>query len=130
MYSASCGGRTHSLQELGLPAYGYPYFAVECPYCRRNPERWVARLAESEATTVRKGERERITLARQLGWNVVPSNTFEMKWPPGSGKIRSFPEIDRACFFDLPDAKKKLKDTQWPLVERLIALRESTSGEN
>ena len=60
----------------------------------------------------------------------VQSNTFEMEWPPGSGKICSFPEIDRACFFDLPDAKKKLKNTQWPLVERLVALRESAAGKN
>jgi predicted NUDIX family NTP pyrophosphohydrolase len=52
----------------------------------------------------------------------VQSNTFEMEWPPGSGKACSFPEIDRACFFALPEAKRKLRDAQWPLVERLIVL--------
>jgi predicted NUDIX family NTP pyrophosphohydrolase len=42
-----------------------------------------------------------------------------MEWPPRSGKIASFPEVDRAAFFSLADAKKKLKEAQWPLVERL-----------
>ncbi len=52
----------------------------------------------------------------------IRSNTFEMQWPPRSGKTCSFPEIDRACFFPLTEAKKKLKDAQWPLVERLVSL--------
>ncbi len=56
----------------------------------------------------------------------IGSNEFEMEWPPGSGQKRSFPEVDRAGFFSLPEAKRKLKDTQWPLVERLIASLEST----
>jgi peptidoglycan hydrolase-like amidase len=36
MYSASCGGRTHTAAEAGLPPAEYPYFPVECPYCRRD----------------------------------------------------------------------------------------------
>jgi predicted NUDIX family NTP pyrophosphohydrolase len=55
----------------------------------------------------------------------IRSNTFQMEWPPGSGKVQSFPEVDRAGFFLLAEAKKKLKETQWPLVERLIAITES-----
>lgn len=51
----------------------------------------------------------------------VRSNLFEMHWPPGSGRIQSFPEVDRAQFFSLQDGKKKLKEEQWPLVGRLIA---------
>ncbi|HTY62483.1 MAG TPA: NUDIX domain-containing protein [Acidobacteriota bacterium] len=51
----------------------------------------------------------------------VRSNLFEMQWPPGSGRIQSFPEVDRAQFFPLCEGKKKLKNTQWPLVERLAA---------
>ena len=50
----------------------------------------------------------------------IRSNTFEMQWPPRSGCYQSFPEVDRACFFSLPEGKKKLKDAQWPLVERLL----------
>ncbi len=55
----------------------------------------------------------------------IRSNTFEMQWPPGSGQIQSFPEVDQARFFALLEAKKKLKDTQWPLVERLLAILET-----
>lgn len=51
----------------------------------------------------------------------VRSNTFELEWPPGSGRVQEFPEVDRTGFFSLSDGKKKLKDAQWPLVEALIA---------
>ena len=50
---------------------------------------------------------------------VIRSNTFEMEWPPGSGRQAAFPEIDRAQFFDMHDARRKIKEGQWPLVERL-----------
>ena len=52
----------------------------------------------------------------------IRSNAFEMEWPPRSGKTASFPEVDRAAFFSLADAKKKIKEAQWPLVERLITI--------
>jgi predicted NUDIX family NTP pyrophosphohydrolase len=51
----------------------------------------------------------------------IRSNMFEMQWPPGSGRLQSFPEVDRAQFFTLAEAKRKLKETQWPLIERLAA---------
>lgn len=47
------------------------------------------------------------------------SNTFRLEWPIGSGKIKAFPEIDRAEFFPLEAAKVKIKSTQMPLLERL-----------
>jgi predicted NUDIX family NTP pyrophosphohydrolase len=47
-------------------------------------------------------------------------NTFKIEWPPKSGKICEFKEIDRVGFFTLDEAKKKLKAAQWPLVERLV----------
>jgi predicted NUDIX family NTP pyrophosphohydrolase len=52
----------------------------------------------------------------------IRSNTFDMQWPPGSGRIQSFPEVDKARFFPLSEGKKKLKDAQWPLIERLVAV--------
>ena len=47
-------------------------------------------------------------------------NTFKIEWPPKSGNICEFKEIDRVGFFTLEEARSKLKDTQWPLVERLV----------
>jgi predicted NUDIX family NTP pyrophosphohydrolase len=49
----------------------------------------------------------------------VESNTFEMEWPPRSGTIRTFPEIDRADWFELPTAHDKIVAGQRPLLERL-----------
>jgi predicted NUDIX family NTP pyrophosphohydrolase len=54
----------------------------------------------------------------------IRSNTFEMEWPPRSGRVQRFPEVDRAQFFSLPEAKEKLKEAQWPLVEQLAAILE------
>jgi predicted NUDIX family NTP pyrophosphohydrolase len=52
----------------------------------------------------------------------IRSNTFEMSWPPYSGRLQQFPEIDRARFFNLAEARKKLKDTQCPLLDRLESM--------
>lgn len=58
----------------------------------------------------------------------VRSNTFELQWPPGSGRIQSFPEVDKAQFFPLNEGKEKLKEAQWPLIERLIGILNSSAG--
>ena len=51
------------------------------------------------------------------------SNLFELEWPPRSGKYQQFPEVDQACFFSDEVARRKLKATQVPFLDRLrIAL--------
>jgi predicted NUDIX family NTP pyrophosphohydrolase len=49
------------------------------------------------------------------------SNTFEIAWPPGSGRRETFPEIDRVAWFDPAEARRRLKPTQIPLIDRLEA---------
>lgn len=49
----------------------------------------------------------------------VVSNTFEMEWPPRSGRIQSFAEIDRAAWFDLATASDKIIAGQRSLLDRL-----------
>ncbi len=49
----------------------------------------------------------------------VASNTFEIEWPPRSGRNRSFPEIDRAGFFTAETARIKLNPAQAAFVDRL-----------
>ena len=49
------------------------------------------------------------------------SNLFEMEWPPRSGRRKKFPEVDQACFFSEKVARRKLKPTQVPLLDRLLA---------
>ena len=47
------------------------------------------------------------------------SNTYDMEWPPRSGRIQSFPEIDRVEWFDLDEARRRLKAAQVPFLDRL-----------
>jgi predicted NUDIX family NTP pyrophosphohydrolase len=49
----------------------------------------------------------------------IRSNTFSMEWPPRSGKRREFPEIDRAGWFSLDQAKQKILKGQLSLLEEL-----------
>lgn len=49
------------------------------------------------------------------------SNTFVIEWPPHSGKMQSFPEVDRAGWFDLDAARRKLLPAQLPFLDRLEA---------
>lgn len=84
MYSASCGGRTHTLADLGIPVYGYPYFAVTCNYCRRHPEKWITQLKTDDAAALAPTERARLNLARKLGWKSVPGNSYSSRTENGS----------------------------------------------
>jgi predicted NUDIX family NTP pyrophosphohydrolase len=49
----------------------------------------------------------------------IKSNTFSTEWPPRSGRQCEFPEVDRAEFFNLEDAKTKINSAQIPLLEQL-----------
>jgi len=49
------------------------------------------------------------------------SNTFEIEWPPKSGRRKSFPEIDRIAYFTLPIARVKILAYQRPLLRELEA---------
>ncbi len=49
------------------------------------------------------------------------SETFEMEWPPRSGRRQAFPEIDRVAWFEPPEARRRIKAAQIPLLERLEA---------
>jgi len=49
------------------------------------------------------------------------SNSFEMEWPPRSGEQRSFPEVDKAAWFSLDEARVKVLAGQLPLLDRLDA---------
>ncbi|MDT7634847.1 MAG: hypothetical protein QOI50_6777 [Pseudonocardiales bacterium] len=53
------------------------------------------------------------------------SNTFELEWPPRSGRLRSFPEIDRAEWFDTGTARRKLAKGQAEFLDRLLVALDS-----
>jgi len=60
-------------------------------------------------------------LAGDLDPSSVHSNTFTMEWPPRSGRQAEFPEVDRAEWFGLDEAREKLNAVQAELVDRLVA---------
>ena len=51
--------------------------------------------------------------------DAIRSINFEMEWPPRSGRMAEFPEIDRAAWFDLDTAREKILPAQVPLLEEL-----------
>jgi predicted NUDIX family NTP pyrophosphohydrolase len=58
----------------------------------------------------------------------IVSNTFETEWPPGSGRRRAFPEVDRAAWFPLEEAKRRLVSGQIGFVEELADLLARADG--
>jgi predicted NUDIX family NTP pyrophosphohydrolase len=49
------------------------------------------------------------------------SNTFSMEWPPRSGRQQLFPEVDRAAWFEIDTATRKILTSQQPLLDQLAA---------
>ncbi len=64
---------------------------------------------------------------RVVGWAIegdldaatAESNTFDMEWPPRSGIRATFPEIDRVAWYDVPEARRRIKAAQAPFLDRL-----------
>jgi len=61
-------------------------------------------------------------LEGDLDADAIVSNTFELEWPPRSGRMREFPEVDRAGWFALPAAREKLLPAQAPFLDRLAEI--------
>jgi predicted NUDIX family NTP pyrophosphohydrolase len=54
-----------------------------------------------------------------LNVEVVKSNTFTLEWPPRSGRIQPFPEVDRAAWFTIAEAQRKIIAGQRPILDEL-----------
>ena len=57
---------------------------------------------------------------QDLDVSIIKSNSFEMEWPPKSGKKQAFPEVDKAQWFSVSDAKKKIIESQIPIIDELV----------
>jgi predicted NUDIX family NTP pyrophosphohydrolase len=55
----------------------------------------------------------------------VTSNSFEIEWPPRSGRKQSFAEVDRAAWFSVSEAQVRLLKGQLPFLERLVQVLRS-----
>ncbi|MBZ9655190.1 NUDIX domain-containing protein [Phyllobacterium lublinensis] len=60
----------------------------------------------------------------------LTSNTFELEWPPRSGVLQSFPEVDKAAWFTIPEANTKIIPGQRPFFDRLEALVAAAGGRS
>ncbi len=60
-------------------------------------------------------------LAGDLDVESITSNTFKLEWPPRSGRLIDVPEVDRAQWFTIQEAGKKINPAQAELLERLVA---------
>jgi predicted NUDIX family NTP pyrophosphohydrolase len=58
-------------------------------------------------------------LEHDLDPSAIVSNTFDIEWPPRSGRRQTFPEIDRVAWFDLDTARDKINAGQAELLDRL-----------
>jgi predicted NUDIX family NTP pyrophosphohydrolase len=67
-------------------------------------------------------------LAGDLDADAIHSNTFTAEWPPRSGQLQEFPEIDRAAWLTVAAASEKIIETQQPLLDRLAAALEQISN--
>jgi predicted NUDIX family NTP pyrophosphohydrolase len=73
--------------------------------------------------TVRQRNGKRVTawaIEADFDVGTVVSNTFELEWPPRSGRRQTFPEIDRAAWFTLEVARQKMIAGQDALLDRLL----------
>lgn len=61
-------------------------------------------------------------LAGDLDVDAIKPGTFEMEWPPKSGRIRRYPEVDRAAWFPVEEARTKILPSQAELIDRLLAI--------
>lgn len=70
------------------------------------------RYSSGKTVTVFAGESDDVP-------TTITSNTFSVEWPPRSGRMREFPELDRAAWFSLDDARERLVVGQRPAIEAL-----------
>jgi predicted NUDIX family NTP pyrophosphohydrolase len=90
-------------------------------------------FAEENGTTLPQGDLADLGTIRQRGGKVVQawaaegdldadavrSNTFELEWPPRSGRVREYPEVDRAAWFGLDEARERINPAQAAFLDRL-----------
>lgn len=100
------------------------------------PEQTARREFREEVGFIPQGELLPLGTVQQRGGKIVAgfavagdlpdhfeleSNTFEMEWPPKSGRRVRFPEVDRVAFFSAEEAREKLNPAQVAFIDRLLA---------
>lgn len=129
------GGPLWSGKDLGcwsIPKGEYAPDEDPLAAARREFEEETGALAEEPFVTltpVRLPSGKRVTawiFAGDLDPATIRSGSFTMEWPPRSGRQQSFPEVDRAAWFALEEARRRISPGQAPILEEAARkLRES-----
>jgi predicted NUDIX family NTP pyrophosphohydrolase len=98
--SAADAARRETQEELGIVLTGEPR-----PLCR---------LRQAGGKLV-----EVFALEQDLDPAAIAGNHFEIEWPPRSGRIRSFPEVDKAAWFTLDAARDMVLESQAPMLDAM-----------
>jgi predicted NUDIX family NTP pyrophosphohydrolase len=61
-------------------------------------------------------------LEKDVDAGKIKSNLFELEWPPKSGKKQQFPEVDKAAWFSIEEAKEKINPAQASFINQLTSL--------
>ncbi|MBL8929686.1 MAG: NUDIX domain-containing protein [Kineosporiaceae bacterium] len=134
------GGPLWQRRDVGawsIPKGGYG--ADEDPFvaARREYAEEVGVPLPDDATYLPLGDAVQANNKKVTAWAVegdldpadAVSNTFQVEWPPRSGRMQSFPEFDRVAWFDLDDARARIVVAQGAFLDRLReALEPGTPG--
>ncbi|WFU04354.1 NUDIX domain-containing protein (plasmid) [Rhizobium sp. CB3171] len=133
------GGPFWSKKDEGawsIPKGEYPEDEAAETAARREFAEEMGRLPEGKLQPLgdlrQKGGKRVTAFALEGEFDVatLSSNLFEIEWSPGSGRLQSFPEVDRAEWFTLSDARRKILGSQLPFLERLEALSLPTAQDS
>jgi predicted NUDIX family NTP pyrophosphohydrolase len=107
--TAAAAARRETEEEFGITLAGEPQ-----PLCR---------LRQAGGKLV-----EAFALEQDLDPATITGNRFELEWPPRSGRMQSFPEVDEAAWFTLDEARKMILPSQLPMLDAIEAYaRDSNS---
>jgi predicted NUDIX family NTP pyrophosphohydrolase len=107
--NAEAAARREFQEELGSPAVG-----TLLP---------LGRIVQKGGKSV-----EAFALEGDLDADAIAGNRFTVEWPPRSGQFRSYPEVDRACWYALAEARAKMLPSQLPLLDLLEAALTQKGG--
>lgn len=107
--SAEAAARREFEEELGTAAEGA---LVPLARIRQKGGKWV----------------EAFALEGELDPDSIVSNRFTVEWPPRSGKFVSYPEVDRAAWYSLDEARAKMLPSQLPLLDLIEEMLKEKSG--
>lgn len=72
---------------------------------------------------------EVFALQGEFDVSTLASNSFELEWPPRSGRMRSFPELDKVEWMELAEARDRILPSQQPLIDALEALLAGSTSD-